>query len=239
MLHDAPIGISNHDTTPHEDVDVTARTVHDLGNLIQVASSALNMLARSAPDDGRTARIVSAAQISLSQASDLVRRTLKHARSEAQVMESFDPEAALLEIETLCHAAWGEQHRFHMCIAGELPRVGCDKLGFRTAILNLVTNARAATPNGGDIGLAAIGRDDGAYVEICVADNGIGMTEETVRRATEPFFTTKAGGLGGVGLPSVERFVRAAGGRMEIRSKLNVGTVVMLTLPASNPETAA
>lgn len=216
------------------DVDPNARAVHDLGNLIQVASSAINMLARAAPSgDDRTKRIVASALLSLKQADELVRQTLKGARSNLEVSEVVDVEHVLVEIESLCHATWDERFRFHLRVGGKLPRVLCDLAGFRNAILNLLANARDAMPNGGDIGLAAISRDYGGEVEICVADNGVGMSEETVARALEPFFTTKADGLGGIGLPSVDRFVRDTGGRLEIQSKRNVGTIVMMRLPGA------
>ncbi len=61
------------------------------------------------------------------------------------------------------------------------------------------------------------------------------MSRETIARAFEPFFTTKSDGLGGVGLPMVERFVQQAGGTIAIKSELGVGTIVTLRLPAIPP----
>jgi len=67
-------------------------------------------------------------------------------------------------------------------------------------------------------------------------DTGIGMSHETVAKAFDPFFTTKSEGLGGIGLPMVETFVRGAGGDIFIESTLGFGTTVSLHLPAAGLE---
>jgi CheY-like chemotaxis protein len=74
---------------------------------------------------------------------------------------------------------------------------------------------------------------------ISVADEGAGMSAETVERAFEPFYTTKKPGLGtGLGLSQVYGFAKQSGGHVRIYSELNVGTTVHLYLPrstAANP----
>jgi signal transduction histidine kinase len=116
-----------------------------------------------------------------------------------------------------------------------LPAVMCDPFALQTAILNLISNARDAMPNGGMVSISAaevvLGVHD--FVELRVTDNGIGMTPDTIERAFDPFFTTKSDGLGGIGLQMVERFVRDTDGRIFIESQYGVGTTVILQLPAS------
>jgi signal transduction histidine kinase len=118
---------------------------------------------------------------------------------------------------------------------GILPAVKCDPLELQSAILNLAFNARDSMPNGGTITIAAVALfpgDDKTLIELSVMDHGIGMTDDTMKRAFDPFFTTKSGGLGGVGLPMVKRFVEGAGGRIRLSSVWGGGTTVTLFLPA-------
>ena len=101
-------------------------------------------------------------------------------------------------------------------------------------MLNLVLNARDATTGNGIVSISARGIAPAiaAGVELRVADDGIGMSRATLARIFDPCFTTGADGLGGMGLPMVELFVRGAGGALSIESALGVGTTVILTLPA-------
>ncbi len=104
-------------------------------------------------------------------------------------------------------------------------------------------NARDAMPEGGEIVISA--REEtvprgamrlgpGRYVHVRVSDTGAGMNEETLRRATEPFFTTKAPGRGtGLGLSMVHGLAEQFGGRFTLESEVGRGTVAQLWLPVA------
>nr|GFC11318.1 two component histidine kinase, putative [Tanacetum cinerariifolium] len=80
----------------------------------------------------------------------------------------------------------------------------------------------------------------GAYLTICVADDGAGMSPETLSKAFEPFFTTKPVGAGtGLGLSMVYGFVKQSGGQMKIDSEEGVGTRVYLQLPVEAAQAEA
>jgi CheY-like chemotaxis protein len=115
------------------------------------------------------------------------------------------------------------------------------------ALLNLAVNARDAMPEGGTLTISA--RADtadgeassrlapGAYVRLSVADTGVGMDEETMLRAIEPFFSTKGVGRGtGLGLSMVHGLAAQLGGDLQLRSKRGLGTIVDLWLPVFNGE---
>jgi signal transduction histidine kinase len=212
--------------------------VHDLGNLIQIASSALNIIARSPTIESGSALgpVVASARISLQRAGALVQQTMRLARDGNTGVEAVSVIACLTEIEALIRNSWAPRIRFDLQTRADLPLVTCSRVSPQSAIMNLVFNARDAMPDGGVISAVAATVREGevaAGIELRVADTGIGMTRETMRRAVEPFFTTKSTGLGGLGLPMVERFCRAAGGSLHIESKPGVGTIVTLRLPAS------
>jgi CheY-like chemotaxis protein len=118
-----------------------------------------------------------------------------------------------------------------------------DTARFESALLNLVVNARDAMPDGGHLTLdtapvelregEVAGLAPGPYVCISVTDTGTGMSEETVRRAFEPFYTTKEIGKGtGLGLSQVYGFIKQSGGEVVIQSTLGEGTSITIYLPA-------
>ena len=84
------------------------------------------------------------------------------------------------------------------------------------------------------MGLIVPGLAAGHYVCLTVSDTGPGMDEATLKRATEPFFTTKGAGNGtGLGLSMVDGLAAQSGGAMRITSQPDDGTTVELWLPVS------
>jgi CheY-like chemotaxis protein len=125
-----------------------------------------------------------------------------------------------------------------------LSPIAADANQLEMALLNLAVNARDAMPDGGRIVIAAQEEDvsasndgnlkPGQYVRLSVTDIGHGMDAETLRRAGEPFFTTKGVGKGtGLGLPMVHGLAEQFGGRFNLRSRLGEGTTAEIWLPAA------
>jgi len=126
------------------------------------------------------------------------------------------------------------------------PDLGSVRLGagqLEQLWVNLVVNARDATPAGGVVTLRARRLDgseggdgpaSGAIVELSVQDTGVGMDKETLDRIFEPFFTTKGVGQGtGLGLAVCHGIVENAGGSIRVTSALGAGTTFTIRLPAS------
>lgn len=115
-----------------------------------------------------------------------------------------------------------------------------DAIQLEMTLLNLAINARDAMPEGGKLTIGTTVKfvtgdhelRDGEYVELAVSDTGVGMDETTLRRALEPFYTTKPAGKGtGLGLAQIYGSARQAGGTVRIESTVNVGTTVRVLLP--------
>ena len=121
-----------------------------------------------------------------------------------------------------------------------------DPFQIEQVLLNLCLNARDAMPAGGAIriGTQRVQRGaglrethpwvrEGAHILLSVADNGIGMDEETRRRVFDPFFSTKEPGRGmGLGLSSVYGIVRQHEGVVEVESEPGEGAVFTVSIPA-------
>ena len=137
--------------------------------------------------------------------------------------------------------------------APALDHIRADRTQIEQVLLNLVVNARSAMPNGGQltIGIATVALDTafalnhsaiapGPYVRLSVADTGVGMTDEVLTRAFEPFFTTREHGLGtGLGLATVHAVVMQNGGCVTIESALGQGTSFHVFLPRAAAERAS
>jgi signal transduction histidine kinase len=208
-----------------------ASVVHDLGNLIQIATSAINILVRT-PDMPalHAGPILHRARTSLDHAGAIVRQNIGVARDRAVKKAQSNVAACLMDVAALLDVMDEAELSLEIEIAGDLPDTRCDSIGLRRAVLNLVLNARDAMAGKGIVLIQA--REIEAAVELRVIDQGVGMSPTVMARVFDPFFTTKNDGLGGIGLSMVERFVRNAGGAVSIESEPGVGTAVVLRLPA-------
>jgi signal transduction histidine kinase len=120
----------------------------------------------------------------------------------------------------------------------ELPVIRSDAVRFRQILLNLMSNAVKFTPTGGRVHVSAA--IEGRHAVIAVADTGIGMKEEDIAVALEPFrqidhvgggaFTRRFDGTG-LGLPLAKALVELHGGTLEIKSAPAAGTTVRILLP--------
>ena len=101
----------------------------------------------------------------------------------------------------------------------------------REALVNVLLNAFEAMPEGGVVRVVTEDRADA--VEIRVTDAGPGMPESVLKRALDPFFSTRGPRRTGLGLPMACAIVQRHGGRMEIESSPGQGTTVAFRLPAT------
>jgi signal transduction histidine kinase len=118
----------------------------------------------------------------------------------------------------------------------DLPAVACSQSDLEQVFLNLLTNAREATPHGGRI--AVSGRAGGQLVEISIADSGCGIPPEHLPRVLEPFFTTKPQG-NGLGLSICRSILWEVNGTIAIESRPGTGTRVDIGFPQALPHLLA
>ncbi len=230
---------------------VATSAAHDLANLLTVMGFDLARLgAETLSPKGTDA--VRSLRSELRYLCGLA-MDLRIAASEA---DASDPER-----ETHLQAWWSEMralllavHRDRISVRASvpwgLPVVRIPPSHLTQIILNLVGNAAHATherpraagaPDVGvarcvvDIGVAA--SDSRDEVMFTVRDTGAGMSPGVLARACEPRFTTrKARGGTGLGLATIQRLVRDAGGSLRLSSAVDVGTTAVVTLPARGPE---
>ena len=141
----------------------------------------------------------------------------------------FDLGELVSEMVGPYRAGLPERIEMGLDIAAHLPRVRADRTLLGRAITNLVENGLHAMPEGGRLSLS-VTTDDG-HVVLRVADTGVGMDQEALERAFEPYFSTKATGTG-LGLPIARRNVELNGGTIAVESARGRGTTVTVRMPA-------
>ncbi|WP_416898186.1 MAG: PAS domain-containing sensor histidine kinase [Minwuia sp.] len=169
----------------------------------------------------------------------LVNDILDLSRIEAERLK-IEPEPIPLteELEravALFRDDFGSRH-IELAIRPESAAVTADRRAFRQMVINLLNNAIKFTGEDGRIRLGA--EACGGHVRIFVEDNGIGMTDDDISLAMEPFGRAAnaeiAGGTG-LGLPITKKLVELNGGELEIASLPGSGTRVSLLLPGVRP----
>ena len=144
---------------------------------------------------------------------------------------SVEVQELLREIVDPYRTGLSDRITFDVDVPSNLPPIYVDRTLITRALTNLVENALHAMPATGTIKVVA--RSDNGVVRVRVSDTGVGMDQEALSRAFEPYFSTKATGTG-LGLPIAKRNVEANGGSINVVSERDRGTTVEITLPAES-----
>lgn len=112
---------------------------------------------------------------------------------------------------------------------GDIPIIAGMPTELREVLTNLIFNAVDAMPKGGRLCFRTKGKR--GDVRLQISDTGVGMSEETLRKCLEPFFTTKGARGSGLGLAMSYGIIRRHGGSISIKSRLNEGTTFTINLP--------
>jgi PAS domain S-box-containing protein len=223
---------------------LTGGVAHDFNNLLMAVLGSLELLRRRVPDDPRISRLIDNAEQAAQRGAALTQRMLAFARRQELSLAPVEiPELVRGMADLLQHSLGPTvaiETRFPLSISA----VMADANQLELAILNLAMNARDAMPEGGPLCISAedktVAEGDvpglipGRYVCLAFRDEGEGMDEKTLSRATEPFFTTKGVGKGtGLGLSMVHGLAEQSGGTLQIESDLGHGTTMRVWLPVA------
>jgi signal transduction histidine kinase len=223
---------------------LTGGVAHDFNNVLMAILGNLDLL-RTMPNDANAKRLIEGGIRAAERGATLTKRMLAFARRQELRPEAVDVERLINGMGEMLRRSLGPATDIGMAFAEDLALVRVDPNQLELAMLNLVLNGRDAMPQGGRLTVGARrekvesgsvqGPGPGEYVVIVVTDGGTGMDEATLKRATEPFFTTKGVGKGtGLGLSMVYGMATQSGGTVRIASRVGVGTTVELWLPIAD-----
>jgi two-component system cell cycle sensor histidine kinase/response regulator CckA len=216
---------------------------HDLANLLQVISTAIDA-AQLSPEPGSRDDALAEAMRAAVSAGSMLRQIVSLTRraQDSSERSMVDHVAGSLR-HLFARLAPGATVKLELGAHGIAARLAA--LSLERILINLVVNAGHALEGGGTITITTGHRrvpseglrlasgllPGGDYVELVVADSGTGIAPDVLPRVFEPYFTTKGDAGTGLGLPSVLSMVRAAGGGVDVASVVGEGTRFTVLVP--------
>ncbi|MGH1526595.1 PAS domain-containing hybrid sensor histidine kinase/response regulator [Leifsonia sp. L25] len=200
---------------------------HDLNNVLTPILMSVQLL-RQDEQDPRRRDMLDALDAAAQRGAAMIRQVLSFARGSEGRRAPVDVVALLWELGRFCRETLPKSIEVRVESPDRLPAISGDETELFQVLVNLVTNARDAMPDGGVLTIRASESDHGVRLE--VRDSGCGMDARTASRILEPFFTTKATGTG-LGLPTSAAIVKAHGGELEVDSAPGAGTAIGFELP--------
>ena len=172
----------------------------------------------------------------LDRINSLVQEMLEFTRQRAVQKRMANVNAIIREtVEFVARDLAEKKIELNVQLDDSIPDCLLDDKGFYKAFLNLLVNASEAVDSGaGRINVQTLQEPDGA-IQVCVEDNGSGISAENLARIFQPFFTTKGSKGSGLGLPMTRKIIEAMGGQIRCRSEVNVGTVFEITIRPALP----
>jgi two-component system cell cycle sensor histidine kinase/response regulator CckA len=222
---------------------------HDLNNVLSPMLLGVQLLSSNETDPQRAA-LMATMESSVKRGADMIRQVLSFARGVEGKRVVVDLVRTLTDLDAFGREALPSNITLTMRVPKTLWHTVGDPTQLLQVLVNLITNARDALPQGGTITISARDAElndeyasvshlasPGRYIAIDVEDDGTGMTADVVDKAFEPFFTTKAPGSGtGLGLASSLAIIRAHGGYMQVYSEPGHGSRFQLHLVAADDE---
>jgi len=218
---------------------------HDFNNLLLAINLNVGILRHALATNPAMSELLDEISLSTEQARTLIAQLLAFGRRQTLQPTVFEVNDVIWRISPILRRVFEASIEVREVLGEHVWPIFADRNQLETALLNLAINARDAMPAGGrlivetanatlDSAYIAQHPDfvPGEYAMIAISDTGIGMTQEQVSRAFEPFYTTKNVGEGtGLGLSQVYGFARQSGGHVSIYSEPGNGTTVKLFLP--------
>ncbi|MEQ1719103.1 MAG: PAS domain S-box protein [Hyphomicrobium sp.] len=223
---------------------LTGGVAHDFNNLLTVISGNLQLLDYDLERPEHKKLLADAIQAT-EMGARLNQRLVTFARQRRLDPMVIDVNDLCKSLRDLLQHSVGERCQIVFKLDADPATVLIDISELENAMINLALNARDAMPGGGTFTIATSneraefeadglrdGFTHGEFICLTASDSGGGMSDEVQSRAFDPFFTTKEQGNGsGLGLTTIQGFVRQSGGQVIIASQLGHGTTVKISLP--------
>jgi nitrogen-specific signal transduction histidine kinase len=224
---------------------LTGGVAHDYNNMLTVINGHAEFALEVVPEDSPVVEHIREIQSAAEHSAQLTRQLLGFARRQVIAPRSLDLNVTLYAMLKMVRTLVGEDVTVHWRPGADLWLVQADPTQIQQVVMNLCSNGRDAISDSGTVVIETrnwvfdesyrenhAGFVPGEFVMLAVTDDGVGMSEETLSHAFEPFFSTKESGRGtGLGLASVYGIAKQNGGFVNVYSEPGSGTAVKLYLP--------
>lgn len=211
---------------------------HDFNNILSAILGYSEMVLEQIGPDKPISQDLREIADAANRGAALTRQLLAFSRKQTMHVGPIDVNASVSALHQMLLRLLREDIALRLELAETLPLIVGDRSQLEQIVMNLVTNARDAMPNGGALVIATSVPSAGE-VMLSVSDTGSGMDAATQSHIFEPFFTTKPVGKGtGLGLATVYGIVKQLGGQIAISSEIGRGTTFHLTFPIAVGATA-
>lgn len=225
---------------------LTGGVAHDFSNVLTGLMGHADLLLEAADGLPEVTSHATAIARDLAFAARLTNKLRSLGRQQVTAPEHIDVHAVVERAAPLLQDLVGEEASLRFDLGAPRAGVLMDPVELEQVLLNLVDNARRASSPGGTIRIVTARPAAGCF-ELRVEDEGEGMDEETLQRATEAFFTTRDAGVDaqggtesmGLGLSTVQEAVARADGEFELESTAGAGTRARVRLPLASDERMA
>jgi PAS domain S-box-containing protein len=221
---------------------LTSGVAHDFNNLLTAILGNLEMAQRLAGEE-RVQRLLAAAKRAAERGAVLTQHLLAFGRKQHLAPRPVRLNEMMEKVQRLLVSTMAPSIRIETELVPDLPPAHVDPMQIELVLVHLAINARDAMQEGGRLTLVAfeprpdslpVELKQGRYVAVAVSDTGVGMTEDVLSKALDPFFTTKPLGQGsGLGLSMVHGVAVQSGGNLTIETKAGQGTTVTVFLPVA------
>jgi PAS domain S-box-containing protein len=215
---------------------------HEFNNILTAILALADFSSRALPADSPARNDIAEIREQATKGARLVRHLLAFSRRQLLRKEPVQLGAIMQELEPLLQRLVSERVIIATDAAADSRSVEIDRAQFELVLLELVSNASDAMPEGGTLAVdirpveltSHHTLEPGTYVQVTFRDNGVGIDPRHREQVFDPFFTTKSGGHTGLGLAMVEGVLQQHGGSVGMESEQGEGTTVTLLLPASH-----
>lgn len=216
--------------------ELLSTTTHEFNNILTTILNYAKIGLRHKDAETRT-RAFEKILASSNRAAKITHGILGFARNRGNQFEPTNL-AKVVEDSLLLLERELTKHRVSVeCDLPSVPRARANTNQIQQVLMNLIINARQAMPQGGRL-IIKLSHDPGAkVVELAVRDTGIGMSQDTLHRIFDPYFTTKSGpdatgrGGTGLGLSTVREIIEQHQGKIRVESSPGHGTAISIRLP--------